>query len=124
MPKRILIVDDSAIIRKTLRETLERQDGWEVCGEAANGREGIEKALRLKPDVIVLDLAMPVMNGLDAARELTRLVPWVPLLMFTNFETPRLKQEALSAGVSTLVSKSESVGVLISGLQALLGRVA
>jgi DNA-binding NarL/FixJ family response regulator len=67
---------------------------------------------------------MPVMNGLDAARELTRLLPSVPLLMFTNFETARLKQEALSAGISTLVSKSESVGVLISGLQALLGRVA
>jgi DNA-binding NarL/FixJ family response regulator len=124
VPKYILIVDDSAIIRKTLRATLEQQGGWEVCGEAANGREGIEKALRLKPDVIVLDLAMPVMNGLDAARELTRLLPSVPLLMFTNFETARLKQEALSAGISTLVSKSESVGVLISGLQALLGRVA
>jgi DNA-binding NarL/FixJ family response regulator len=124
MPKRILIVDDSPVIRKTLHQTLERQDDWEICGEAANGREGIEKAVRLKPDVIVLDLAMPVMNGLDAARELTRLVPWVPLLMFTNFETARLKQEALSAGVSTLVLKSESIEFLISGLRALLGRVA
>ena len=112
MPKRILIVDDSPVIRKTLRETLADQDGWEICGEAANGREAIQKAQQLKPDVIVLDLSMPVMNGLDAARELTRLAPSVPLLMFTNFETARLKQEALSAGVRTLVSKSESVGVL------------
>jgi len=124
VPKRILIVDDSPVIRKTLHQTLERQDDWEICGEAANGREGIEKALRLKPDVIVLDLAMPVMNGLDAARELTRRLPSLPLLMFTNFETARLKQEALSAGVRTLVSKSESVGVLINGLRALLGRVS
>ena len=123
MPKRILIVDDSPVIRKTLRETLADQDGWEICGEAANGREAIQKAQQLKPDVIVLDLSMPVMNGLDAARELTRLAPSVPLLMFTNFETARLKQEALSAGVRTLVSKSESVGVLINGLRALLGRV-
>jgi DNA-binding NarL/FixJ family response regulator len=123
VPKYILIVDDSPVIRKTLRQTLEGQDDWEVCAEAANGREGIEKALRFKPDVIVLDLAMPVMNGLEAARELTRLVPSVPLPMFSNFETARLKQEALSAGVSTLVSKSESIGVLISGLRALLGRV-
>ena len=124
VPKYILIVDDSPVVRKTLRQTLEGQDDWEICGEAANGREGIEKALRFKPDVIVLDLAMPVMNGLDAARELTRLAPSVPLLMFTNFETARLKQEALSAGVRTLVSKSESVGVLINGLRALLGRVS
>ena len=124
MPKRILIVDDSPVIRKTLHQTLERQDDWEICGEAANGREGIEKALRLKPDVIVLDLAMPVMNGLDAARELTRRLPSLPLLMFTNFETARLKQEAISAGVSALVSKTESVEVLISGLRALLGRVS
>jgi DNA-binding NarL/FixJ family response regulator len=124
VPKRILIVDDSPVIRKTLHQTLERQDDWEICGEAANGREGIEKALRLKPDVIVLDLAMPVMNGLDAARELTRRLPSLPLLMFTNFETARLKQEAISAGVSALVSKTESVEVLISGLRALLGRVS
>jgi len=102
VPKRILIVDDSPVIRKTLRETLADQDGWEICGEAANGREAIQKAQQLKPDVIVLDLSMPVMNGLDAARELTRLAPSVPLLMFTNFETARLKQEALSAGVRTL----------------------
>jgi DNA-binding NarL/FixJ family response regulator len=124
VPKRILIVDDSPVIRKTLHQTLERQDDWEICGEAANGREGIEKALRLKPDVIVLDLAMPVMNGLDAARELTHLLPWVPLLMFTTFETPHLKHEARSAGVSTIVSKSESIEVLISGLRALLGHVS
>jgi DNA-binding NarL/FixJ family response regulator len=124
VPKYILIVDDSPVIRKTLRRIFESQDGWEICGEAANGREGIEMALRFKPDVIVLDLAMPVMNGLDAARELTRLLPSLPLLMFTNFETARLKQEAISAGVSALVSKTESVEVLISRLRALLVHVS
>ena len=119
MVKYILIVDDSPIMRKTLRETLERNDGWEVCGEAADGREGIEKAQLLKPDLIVLDLAMPVMNGLEAARELTRLLPYVPLLMFTSYETAHLKREALSAGVRTIMSKSESIGALISSIQAL-----
>lgn len=84
MPKRILIVDDSAVLRKTLRQTLERHDGWEVCGEAANGREGVEKAQRLKPDLILLDSSMPALNGLEAARQLKRLLPSVPLLMFTN----------------------------------------
>jgi chemotaxis response regulator CheB len=64
LPKRILIVDDNPVIRDTLREVLEQESGWEVCGEAANGREGIEKAQQLKPDLIVLDLSMPVMNGI------------------------------------------------------------
>lgn len=124
MPNRILIVDDSIVIRKILRETLGRELGWEVCGEASNGREGIEKAQQLKPDLIVLDLAMPVMNGLDAAHELTRLVPGVPLVMFTNFETAHLKREALSAGIRAIVSKDGSIGALVSSIQALLEPVS
>jgi DNA-binding NarL/FixJ family response regulator len=91
--KCILIADDSPVIHKTLRQTLEREDAWEVCGEAADGREAIEKAQRLKPDVVVLDLSMPVMNGLEAARELKRMSPSLPLVMFTNFDTPQLTNE-------------------------------
>jgi DNA-binding NarL/FixJ family response regulator len=123
LPKYVLIVDDSGVVRKALREFLERQDGWEVCGEAANGREGIEKAQQLKPDVIVLDLSMPVMNGLEAARELTRLLPSVPLLMWTSFETTHLKRLVLSTGVRTIVSKSDLEG-LFSSIQALLKPVS
>ena len=123
MPKYVLIVDDSAVLRKTLREFLEQQDGWEVCGEAANGREGIEKAQQLKPDVIVLDLSMPVMNGLEAARELTRLLPSVPLLMWTSFETTHLKRIVLSVGVRTIVSKPDLEG-LFSSIQALIKPVS
>jgi DNA-binding NarL/FixJ family response regulator len=123
VPKRILIVDDSAVIREALRELLEEQNGWEVCGEAANGREGIDKAQQLEPDVIVLDLSMPVMNGLEAARELTRLLPSVPLLMWTDFQTANLTRKALSAGVRTVVSKSESDG-LVHSIQALLNSVS
>ncbi len=124
MPKFVLIVDDSAVLRKTLRKFLEQQDGWEVCGEAANGREGIEKARQLKPDVIVLDLSMPVMNGLEAARELTHLLPSVPLLMWTSFEIPYLTREALSAGVRKVVSKSESLEELFGSIQALIEPVS
>jgi DNA-binding NarL/FixJ family response regulator len=124
VPKRILIVDDNDVVRKIVRGILEEEDGWEVCGETANGREAIEKARQLTPDVIVLDLAMPVMDGLQAARELTQILPAVPLLMFTNFESTCLKQEALSAGISALVSKSESIRVLINRLRTLLWRVA
>ncbi len=118
--KRILIVDDSDPVRKAVREVLEQQDGWEVSGEAANGLDAIEKAQRLRPDLILLDLSMPVMNGLEAARELTRLLPRVPLLMFTNFDTQQLKQAALSAGAASVVSKNESTAVLVSKIHTLL----
>jgi DNA-binding NarL/FixJ family response regulator len=124
VPKHFLIVDDSPIIRKLLRETFELQEGWEICGEATDGREGVEKAQQLKPDLIVLDVSMPVMNGLEAARELTRLLPWVPVLMYTSFETAHLKREALSAAVRTIVSKSESLEALVSSIQGLLAPVS
>jgi DNA-binding NarL/FixJ family response regulator len=107
----------------SLDETLEQQDGWEVCGEAADGREAIEKAKQLKPDLVVLDLSMPVMNGLEAARKLKSLYPCLPLLMFTNFASPQLTNEALSAGVSAVVSKDKIEGLLHS-IQALLEPVS
>jgi DNA-binding NarL/FixJ family response regulator len=118
--KHILIVDDSALLRRIIRETLEQQNGWEVSGEAANGREAIEKAQELRPDLIVLDLAMPVMNGLEAARALKRLLPRVPVLMFTNFDAAPLKREALAAGIRAVVSKSGSLQSLVSAIQGLL----
>jgi DNA-binding NarL/FixJ family response regulator len=124
VPKRILIVDDSAVLRKSLCAMLERHDGWEVCGEAANGREGVEKAQLLKPDLILLDFSMPVMNGLEAARELKRRLPSVPLLMFTNYGTDYLEKEALSAGVTAVMSKSGSVEALVSSIQALFEPVS
>jgi len=124
MPKWILIVDDSPAVSKTLRQMLERHKGWAVCGEAANGREGVERAQQLKPDLVLLDFSMPVMNGLEAALELKRLMPSVPLLMFTNYGTDYLEKEALSAGVSAVVSKSDSVEALVSAIQALLGPVS
>jgi two-component system nitrate/nitrite response regulator NarL len=125
VPKCILIADDNLVMRKTLRRTLERIEGWEVCGEAANGRrEAVAKAQQLKPDLVLPDLSMPVMNGLEAARELKRLLPSVPLLMFTNYRTDHVQKEALSAGVTAVVSKSDSVEVLVSSIQALLEPVS
>jgi DNA-binding NarL/FixJ family response regulator len=120
LPKNILIVDDSTVVRNTFRQTLEAEAGWSVCGEAVDGRDGIEKAQQYKPDLIVLDLAMPVMDGLQAARELTRLLPGVPLMMFTSYDSPQLQREALSVGVRKVVSKSASTGALISSIHALL----
>jgi len=91
-----------------------------VCGEAENGREAIEKAQQLHPDFIVLDLSMPVMNGLDAARVLKRLMPTVPLIMYSAFADRSAKQEILRKGFSELVSKSESFDVLVRKARGVL----
>ena len=123
MAKTILIVDDSPSLRKTLRTALEADGGWH-CLEAVNGKEGVEKAGRLSPELVILDLSMPVMNGLEAARELRRLFPTLPLLMFSNFETTHLEREALDAGVSFLFSKSQPIGNLIGRIHSLLDPAA
>jgi len=90
-PVRILVVDDSELMRRCLRTLLEQHDQWRVCSEAANGREAIEKARQSSPDVIVLDFQMPEMNGLDAAREIRRETPEVPILMVTLHMSPQLE---------------------------------
>ena len=81
--KTVLIVDDNAFVRQAVHGVFQREADFEVCGEAENGKEAIEKAQQLHPDLIVLDLSMPVMNGLDAARVLKRLMPTVPLIMYS-----------------------------------------
>lgn len=116
----ILIVDDSLQIRRSIRAYIERCPDWTVCGEAGNGREGIEKARQLHPDLIVLDLCMPVMNGIEAAIVLNRLMPSVPLIIFSDYSNTLSKTQARSAGISALVSKSESMSVLLGKARALL----
>jgi len=119
----ILIVDDSAVLRHSLRTTLQQQPEWIVCGEAENGREGIDKALQLHPHVIVIDLIMPVMNGIEATRVLKRLLPATPLVMFTTFTDAFLSEEALAAGVDALIPKSDGAELLIQNIKALASNV-
>lgn len=116
---RILIVDDSSLVRQRLRELLQQHPNWDVCGEAANGRDAIEKVQELNPDVIVLDFLMPGMDGLQAAREIGRVVPTVPILMFTMHMSRQLMQEARKVGIRGAVAKSDVTRV-IQGLEALL----
>jgi len=124
MAKSVLIVDDNEIIRRGLRELFTAEPDFDVCGEAENGREAIEKAQELHPDLIVLDLSMPVMNGIDAARVLRKLMPTLPLIIFSEYSGVLSEAEARSAGVSALVSKSEHVSVLVAKARALLYPVA
>ena len=120
IPQAVLIADDNDSVRRALCEAFAREADFEVCAEADDGRDSVEKALRLRPDLIVLDLSMPVMNGLDAARELKGRMPSVPIIFFTFHVDLFVKEAALPAGVSDVVSKSEDVSVLITKARSLL----
>jgi two-component system chemotaxis response regulator CheY len=124
MAKTVLIVDDNAYIRQALCRVFKCESDFEVCGEAVNGREAIAKARELHPDLIVLDLSMPVMNGLDAARELKRLMPAVPLLLYSAFGDRLVEQQARLVGISELVSKSQPASILVSKARSLVHRTA
>jgi CheY-like chemotaxis protein len=105
--KRILLADDSDVVRRSMRRMFERAS-WTVCGEASNGEEAITMAQGLRPDVIVLDLSMPLMNGLTAARILKRMLPATPLILFTSFGNLLSAADLELAGFSASISKSEA----------------
>ena len=120
MAKTVLIVDDNAYIRQALSDLFKREADFEVCGEAENGKEAIAKARELHPDLIVLDLSMPVMNGLDAARELKWLMPTIALIMYSAFGDRLVEQQARLVGISELVSKSQPAAILVNKARSLL----
>jgi CheY-like chemotaxis protein len=95
-----------------------------VCAEAENGREAIHKAEQTRPDLIVLDLSMPVMDGLEAARQLKQLLPSIPLVLWTSLEVPHVEREAYAAGFSDVASKSDGSPVIVRSIQKLLSRAA
>lgn len=107
MSHRVLIVDDNALLRGMLRTCIEKDPEWKVCGEAENGKEGVKKVEELKPDVVILDLQMPVMNGLEAAKQIHAQAPQMPMLMFTIHNSPQLVKEAYAAGIREVISKTE-----------------
>jgi DNA-binding NarL/FixJ family response regulator len=114
VPKNILIVDDHAYIRKTIRDCLESQTGFNVCGEAVDGLDAIQKAASLNPDLIILDLKMPRMNGLDAARILKQILPSAPIILFAlNADTVR-PSEVTDLGIRAVLSKTDDLGLLTS----------
>jgi two-component system chemotaxis response regulator CheY len=120
MRKMVLIADDNAFIRHGLCELFKRELDFDVCGVAENGQEAIELAARLRPDLIVLDLSMPVMNGLEAALVLKRLMPSVPLMMYSAFDDRSSERRARAIGISELVSKSERFSVLVDKARGLV----
>jgi DNA-binding NarL/FixJ family response regulator len=121
MPTRILIADDDATIRLLLRRLLEeKQPDWQVCGDARNGAEAIAQVEQLEPDLVVMDLGMPVMNALQAAPEIAKAHPLLPMLLISVQEVSRqLAREARNAGYRGAVTKSSGNEVL-RGIEALL----
>jgi two-component system chemotaxis response regulator CheY len=120
----VLIVDDNAFVRKALCEMFKREEGFDVCGDAENGREAIVKAQQLHPDLIVLDLSMPVMNGLDAARVLKRLMPAVTLIMYSAFGDRYVQHQARLIGVAALISKAAPPAALVAEARSLFTQTA
>ena len=124
MVRSILIVDDSRTIRQVLCERFNRENDFDVCGEAENGQEAIERARQLHPDLIVTDLSMPIMSGLEEARVLKQLMPIVPVIIYTAHSDRFIEKEAHAVGAYAVVSKSDPVTTLISAARSASYQVA
>ncbi len=117
---KILVVDDNPSVRAALRMCFKTKTDWIVCGEAENGYDAIELARRVKPDVVLLDYAMPMMNGLEAARTLSALAPKCAILMYTMFATSDLSELASAAGVRAVLSKEvNGIGAVMEAIEAI-----
>jgi DNA-binding NarL/FixJ family response regulator len=121
VPTRILIADDHKSAIREIRTLLGANPEWEVCGEAANGQEALARANEMHPDVIVLDFAMPVMNGLMAAQEITKVQPTVPIVLNTLYSSPQVELEAKRYGIRKVVEKTRS-GALVSAIRELVDK--
>jgi DNA-binding NarL/FixJ family response regulator len=118
---RLLIADDHGMVRRGLRAAIEARREWEVCGEAENGRQAVELAKQLRPDLVVLDLTMPELNGLDAARKIRAAVPDAQVLIQTMHDSEALAQEVLAAGARGYLLKNDAPELLSKAIEALAG---
>ena len=118
-PFRILLADDHEVVRAGLRALLEEQNGWEVVAEAVDGRDAVDKASKLKPDVVVIDIAMPSLNGLEAVRQIVKAVPHTKVLVLTMYDSDPLIQQVLQAGARGYLLKSDAGRDLVAAIDAL-----
>src|ERR1700733_6414919 len=114
---RILIADDHAMMRKGLRTVIEPHSGWEICGEATTGIEALELAKSLKPDLVVLDVSMPVLNGLEVAHRISRSMPGMKTLLFTMHNSPQFAKDVTKSGAHGYVCKSSGEEVLTRAME-------
>lgn len=120
----VLVVDDNPAVRKVICELFTRETDFRVCGQAENGREGLLRARELQPDLVVTDLTMPLLNGLEYACAVKKLMPSVPVILYSANMDSFVEKEALAAGASAAVAKSDVVARLIPTARSLLGEMA
>jgi DNA-binding NarL/FixJ family response regulator len=118
-PLRIMLADDHEIMRRGLRAIINEHPGWEICGEASDGREAVELAQKLRPDVIVMDLAMPTLNGIEATRQIRKLLPRTEILVLTFDESEALAGEVIAVGARGYVLKNDVSRVLEQAIENL-----
>jgi DNA-binding NarL/FixJ family response regulator len=116
---RILIADDHELARRGIRDLLETHPGWEVCGEAKDGRESVDLAISMKPDVVLLDIGMPNLNGLEATRQILAATPDVAILILTMHDSDNVVREGLRAGAKAFLLKSDAGRDLVAAVEAL-----
>jgi DNA-binding NarL/FixJ family response regulator len=119
MSLRILVVDDHAVVRRGVRSLLESHEGWEVCGEATTGRDAVEQSRQLRPDVVVMDLSLPELNGLDATRQILKDGPGIEVLVLTMHHSEELARDVLRAGARGYIMKSDADENLIAAVDTL-----
>jgi len=118
-PLRILVADDHQVVRTGLRTLLESKAGWQVCAEAANGREAVEKAGELQPDVAILDIGMPLLNGVDATRQIHKVSPQTEILILTMHDSEHMIQGVLDAGAHGYILKDDADRNLLAAVESL-----
>jgi len=116
---RILVADDHEVVRKGLVALLQQQPNWEVCGEAGDGREAVEKTRELRPDVLILDIGMPSLNGLEATRQILKLNPQARVLILTLHDSDQVVRDVLNAGARGFLLKSDAARDLVAAVEAL-----
>ncbi len=119
MALRILVVDDHAVVRRGVRALLESREGWEVCGEATTGRDAVEQSRQLRPDVVVMDLSLPGLNGLDATRQILKDAPDTEVLVLTMHHSEELARDVLQAGARGYVLKNDADENLLAAVDSL-----
>jgi DNA-binding NarL/FixJ family response regulator len=116
---RILIADDHALIREGTRVLIDREPGWEVCGQASTGREAVAQAIELKPDVVILDMTMPELSGLDAAIQILRKLPGTEVVILSAYGSEEVIRNSFEAGVKSFILKTEAEECLVEAVKSL-----
>ena len=118
-PLRILIADDHEVMRNGVRELIEHEPGWQVCGTAATGREAVEAAKKLRPEVVVLDMTMPELDGLEALREIKRALPDVEVVIFSAYHSEEVIEQLFDAGAKSYIQKADAGRSLVAAIKSI-----